>query len=264
MKKRLVSIASIASIAITIVVFTALFGLIAPVQARCIPFTIYGQVFDTDGTTPIDGVNVTVINLETGSSEEPTVTASGGYYADNLGHLKPNCSNKEGDRILILADDGAGKINITIVLRAATSPQLVDLILQAAPSPTVAVSTDKFVYNPGDTMTIIIDIANPTKGSVTFQWYWGVPQYSIWVPVTSAHIPAGYEDTHDFRFTISDWSSTPFGNVFYVQLLDESEEVLDADIACWAYSPGGEAMPLVEVDVAKEIKKTVEGIEFAT
>ena len=107
----------------------------APVQARCVPFTIYWQVFDTDGTTPVDGVNVTVTNLETGSSEEPTVTASGGYYADNLGHLKPNCSHREGDRIQIFADDGkTGKTNTTVVPRAATSPQLVDLILQA-PSP---------------------------------------------------------------------------------------------------------------------------------
>jgi len=32
----------VVSIALTSVVFAALFGLIAPIQARCIPFTIYG------------------------------------------------------------------------------------------------------------------------------------------------------------------------------------------------------------------------------
>jgi len=122
----------VVSIALTIVVFAALFGLIAPVQARCIPFTIYGQVFDTDGTTPVDGVNVTITNIETGSSEEPTITALGGYYADNLGHLKPNCLNREGDKIKIFADDGTGKTNTTVVSRAAISPQLVDPILNPA------------------------------------------------------------------------------------------------------------------------------------
>ncbi len=50
----------------------------------------------------------------------------------------------------------------------------------------------------------------------------------------------------------------PFGNVFYVQLLDASGEVLAADAACWAYRPGGEAMPAKEVDIAKEIKKTIQ------
>ena len=37
-----------------------------------------------------------------------------------------------------------------------------------------------------------------------------------------------------------------------VELTDASGEVLDADAACWAYSPGGEVMPAVEVDIAKE------------
>ena len=134
MKKRLVSIASMA---ITIVVFALLSGMIAPVQAISVPFTIYGQVFDTDGTTPVDGVNVTVTNLETGSSAEPTVTASGGRYADNLGNLRPNSTHSEGDRIQIFADNGVGKTNTTVVSRAVTSPQQVDLILQTpTPSPT--------------------------------------------------------------------------------------------------------------------------------
>jgi len=130
MKKRWVSMA--------VVAFALLFGMIAPVQAIGVPFTIYGQVFDTDGTTPVDGVNVTVTNIETGSSVEHTVTASGGHYADNLGNLRPNSSHSEGDRIQIFADDGeTGKTNTTVVSRAGTSPQQVDLILQAStPTPT--------------------------------------------------------------------------------------------------------------------------------
>ena len=127
--------------------------------------------------------------------------------------------------------------------------------------PSVSISIDSFEYCPGDTMTVTLDIANPTEESVTFQWYWVVPQFSVCVPVMSAPIPAGYDDTFDFSFTIPDWGSTPFGNVFYVQLLDEDDEILDADAACWAYSPSGKAIPAAEVDIAKEIKKTIERVE---
>jgi hypothetical protein len=101
--------------------------------------------------------------------------------------------------------------------------------------PTVSISTDSFEYSPGDTMTITIDITNPTEESVMFQWYWGVPLFSVWLPVMSVPIPAGYDDTVDLSFTIPNWGLTPFGNVFYVHLLDAGGEVLDADCACWAY-----------------------------
>lgn len=127
-------------------------------------------------------------------------------------------------------------------------------------NPTVLISTDSFEYYTGDTMTVTLYIANPTKDSVTFQWYWGVPQYRIWDCVMSAPIPAGYDDTLDFSFTIPNWSPTPFGNVFYVHLLDASGEILDADVACWAYSLGGDVMPAAEVDITKEIRKTIEMI----
>lgn len=127
-------------------------------------------------------------------------------------------------------------------------------------TPFVDVSTDKFEYAPSDTMTVTIDIANPTENRSTFEWYWQVPQFSICTPVMSVPIPAGYEDTLDFRFTIPNWGPKPFGNAFYIHLLDKSGEIIDADAACWAYSPSGKAMS--EVDIAKEIKKTIERVEL--
>ena len=142
---------------------------------------------------------------------------------------------------------------------------LLSSVEYTATTPTISITTDSFEYTPDDTMTITIDIANPTEDSVTLQWYWVVPQFSVCVPVMSSSIPTGYDDRLDFRFTIPNWGSTPFGNVFYVQLLDESGEVLDADVTWWAYSPSVvEAMRAEEVDIAKEIKKTVEkvGVEF--
>ncbi len=113
------------------------------------------------------------------------------------------------------------------------------------PEPTVSISTDKTAYSTGNRMTVAIEIANPTEESVTFQWFWGVPQYNIWapVPVAFSQIPAGYDETHDFNFTIPNWGATPFGNLFYVQLLGEESESgsVVADAACWVYSPAAGA-----------------------
>ena len=130
-------------------------------------------------------------------------------------------------------------------------------------TPTVSISADEFEYSPGDPMAITIDIANPIEDSVTFQWFWLVPQFSVCVPVMSVPIPAGYDDTFDFSFSIPDWGLTPFGNVFYVQLLDASGEVLDADCACWTYSPGGRAViPSAKVNIEEEIINVIERVEL--
>lgn len=140
--------------------------------------------------------------------------------------------------------------------------RMVDWVSGVGVEPSVSISTDKFKYSPGDTMTITISIANPTEDSVMFQWYWGVPRYRIWIRVMSSSIPAGYDDTLDYSFTIPKWGPTPFGNVFYTELTDAGGEVLDADVTWWAYSPGGKAMPAVDVDIAKEIKETIKRVEL--
>jgi hypothetical protein len=110
-------------ILVGLIVITVLFGVLAPVQALGVSFTISGQVFDTDGTTPVDGVTITVTDLETGSKVNTEVTAQGGWYSINLGNLKPNPAHNQGDTIQIHADNGAGKTNTTNVSRAETSPQ---------------------------------------------------------------------------------------------------------------------------------------------
>ena len=132
-------------------------------------------------------------------------------------------------------------------------------IVPSKPIPaTISIETDEFEYSPGNTMTITMDIANPTEDSVTFQWYWVVPQFSVCVPVMSVPIPAGYDDTLNFSFTIPDRGSTPFGDVFYTELTDASGEVLDADVTWWAYSPG--AAKTISGNIGEEIKKTIEEI----
>ena len=127
----------------------------------------------------------------------------------------------------------------------------------------VSIITDKKRYSISEEMIITINIVNPTEESVKFQWFWLVPKFSVCVPIMSVPIPAGYDEMLDFRFTIPDWGLTPFGNVFYVQLLDASGEVLDADCACWTYSPGGRAViPSAKVNIEEEITKEIGRIEF--
>jgi hypothetical protein len=117
------------ALAIRVVLVAALIGLLLPVQALATPFVIYGQVFDTDGTTPVDGATVTVTNLATGSSVSPEITANGGWYLVDLAHLEPNEAHAVGDTIQITAA-GAGGTKTTVVSRAEESPQLVRLVLE--------------------------------------------------------------------------------------------------------------------------------------
>jgi parallel beta-helix repeat protein len=126
-------------------------------------------------------------------------------------------------------------------------------------SPTVSISTDKFEYYPGDTMTISIDLSNPTEDGVMFYWYWGVPQFDIWDPITAVPIPAHYDTATNLSFSIPNLDSIPFVNIFEVHLLNASGNVLDRDATGWAYTPNGETMP---VDIAGQIKKTIERVRI--
>lgn len=127
--------------------------------------------------------------------------------------------------------------------------------------PEITITTDKTTYTTGDTMTISMDIANPTEKSVTFEWYIGVPQLDIWVTYASAPIPAGFNNSYTIPIPVGDWGPTPFGLVHYVHMLDPvSGDVLVQDAALCAYSPSvGKAMP---VDIEEEIKKTIERVEL--
>ncbi|HDN68505.1 hypothetical protein B6V00_00295 [ANME-1 cluster archaeon ex4572_4] len=84
----------------------------------------------------------------------------------------------------------------------------------------------------------------------------------------SAPVPPGYDEPLGFTYTIPDWGATGFGNLFFVQLLDEESggEVLALDAACWAYRPGGAGgeatqTAVEEEDIAKEIKEAIKKIK---
>ena len=119
MKKGLVGIA------VGIVVVMAVFGLIAPVQAQT--YTVWGQVFDTDGVTPVDGVNVTVTDLDTTDSLS-AVTAGGGWYQTVFGPPSTDYPVNLGDTLQISAT--YENLTNTTTVTATGTPQQVDLVLR--------------------------------------------------------------------------------------------------------------------------------------
>jgi hypothetical protein len=217
-------------------------------------------VITNDGTTyshltvnVTDDTAVDIVTIDLSPIGGPSI-----YYLYCYG------PNLFGCNVSAICDPGTYNLCVNATDIHGNSNTSVSITLSVISSQaTISITTDKFEYSPSDTMTITIDIANPTEDSVTFQWYWGVPQYSSWVPIARAvPIPAGYNDTVDFSFTMPYLGSKHFGNVFYVQLLDASGEVLDTDAKCWTYTPGEEEMPARKVGIAKEIKKIIRGVEL--
>lgn len=123
--------------------------------------------------------------------------------------------------------------------------------------PLVSIATDRDVYYPGDTIIRHLEIDNPTANPVTFNWYLGVPQFTYWGTIVSTAIPAGFSYSGDLPFPVGDWGPTPFGMVWYVELTDGTDEVLDSDAATCAYSPGIAVSRTLDVvgSIEKSIKK---------
>ena len=211
--------------------------------------SIYNNYFNNTNNAWDDGNNVWNITKTLGTNIIGGPYLGGNYWSDYAGE------DLDGDGLgdTLIPYNSSGNI--------ANGGDYLPLV--PVQKPTVSITTDKFSYKTGDTMTITIDIYNPTENIVTFEWYWGVPQSDIWLLVTSVPIPAGYNDAINISFSIPNRGSTPSGSVFYVQLLDGSGEVLEADVAWWAYSPD-RFMEAMSVDLSKEIEKIIEKVELPT
>ena len=168
-------------------------------------------------------------------------------------------SNRNGgNHIWVINTDGSGLTQLTSGGSSNSGPNWG--FIKSKP-PIATIITDSFEYCTGDTVTVTLDIANPTSNPVTLEWYIGVPQSDIWVTYASASIPAGFENTYTIPIPVGDWGPTPFGLVHYVHMLNPvSGDILVQDVALCVYSPGvGEAMA---VDIEEEIIKTVERVEL--
>jgi len=130
--------------------------------------------------------------------------------------------------------------------------------------PAVSVSTDKVVYNPGDTMIVTLSFKNPTTESIDtyFIWYFGLPDYGYWkqILVTPFTLPPGCDHSYNMSIPIGNWGAVGFNATWYIALLETSApyETICEDTADWKYVPTaktqGEIMP---EEIAKEIMKKV-------
>jgi len=161
MKKRLES-----KIVVGLVIFVILSGLTASIPAQQ-PYVVYGQVFDTDGVTPVDGVNVTVTCIETTVSRS-YITSNGGWYSVDLGDPDLG-SPSPGDTIRIFADAGDGRTNTTEVTAIGT-PQRVDLILEEDTTPPITNITaitpepNKYGWNNVTPVTVSFNRSDDKSG----------------------------------------------------------------------------------------------------
>jgi len=154
-----------------LVVFLVLLGLIIPAQAT---YTVWGQVVDTDGTTALNGVDVTVTDLNTSDSIS-TTTAGGGYYQVIFGPPGTPNEVKVGDPLHFNATYGSKK-NTTIVT-ATGSGQVVNLILQEDSTPPVTTVTGitpeptNYGWNNATPVTVSFSRTDPNSTGVDYTNY---------------------------------------------------------------------------------------------
>lgn len=133
--------------------------------------------------------------------------------------------------------------------------------------PSVEISTDKSEYAPGDTMTVTLNIENPTVSPAIFQCYIGVVGYKEvpWSKSTNISyiIPAGYAGIHAIPIQIGDLGDSSASIIHFVHLYDSTtDKVLDQDTALATFNHGsGNIVTIPQVDIVKEIEKTIKRAE---
>jgi len=147
----------------------------------------------------------------------------------------------------------------------------VEVLSELPEKTTVSISTDKYIYTSGDTMTITIDFENPKSYAVDtyFLWYLKLPDYGYekLVMSTPLTLPAYFELPYTVSIPIGDLGAYSFDATWYVALRETTlpYEIISEDSANWCYVPGaavhGGVMP---IEIAEEITKEIEGVEFAT
>lgn len=66
------------------------------------PLTVYGYIYDSDGTTPVEGADVLITISSTGATRTDTTDALGRY--DNIGNAFLTSEYEVGDTITIQAE----------------------------------------------------------------------------------------------------------------------------------------------------------------
>ena len=138
------------------------------------------------------------------------------------------------------------------------------------------ITTDKYEYHPGDTMTVTVDIENPTASSVDtyFVWLLILSDYSYQQPmlVTRLTLPPYFDQIYNMDIYVGNWATIGVNAEWYVALLETSApyDIICDDTAEWRYEPvssrdkddtskGGNAPPeeVVPEQIAEAIMKSI-------
>lgn len=152
----------------------------------------------------------------------------------------------------VTADDGDGHLDTTTVniIRGKIS---------------VSITTDKVEYTPREIMQTEIRLRNPTDNTknALFTWYFGIPEYDLWVEMTAirVNLPAGYDQTFTVPIPVGDWGTESFCGCHAVSLTDtKTKKVVSVDSTAWIYMPGAVSTSKPLEEIAKEITKEFEGV----
>jgi len=165
---------------------------------------------------------------------------------------------------LTVTDDDGAKNSTTKTVAVSEEP---------TQTQTVSISTDKTEYHPGETMNITIRLENPreTAEQLFFGWYLVLPDSGYWQKVMSSELtlPEGFDDSFSVPLRVGYWAPVKFNATWYVVLLNTTTyEIISEDGADWKYIPKAKTTQEAEAkarpeEIAKEIAKELEGVEFA-
>jgi PKD repeat protein len=194
-------------------------------------FTVMKPIASFSYTPEKPVVNQTIIfNASNSTDPDGFIT----NYTWDLGDNETGCgkvtthaySSTGNYTVTLTVTDDEGAVNYTSRIVTVREPQ-----------PTVTISTDKIVYNPGNTMVTSISFENPTDSAVDtyFVWYLYLPDYDYWIPVmtTSFTLPSGFDECYDSTITIGNWGSRKFNASWRVVLLNTTPpyEIIRQDTA---------------------------------
>ena len=134
-------------------------------------------------------------------------------------------------------------------------------------TPTISVTTDKTDYKTFDTMSVEIEIANPTNATqwVVYKWWLTIPGFDFMTTMATMPmtLPAGYSQTFSYPIYVGYWGEESFGALWGAALLDPgTNEIICFDSAYWCYKPirpknAGAETKKTPKSIASEIKEEI-------
>jgi len=141
---------------------------------------------------------------------------------------------------LLIQKEGIKKV---IIQFNGESLVLDDLAFLSETSPIVSISTDKAIYSPGDTMTVSIDINNPTTNSITadVDIHLLVAETGTNVLMNSARLTMapGFDKKINTTILISNRGTARLNATWIIAMQDTASppKLISEDKAEWQYKP---------------------------